>query len=89
MNSLIRILFVILAPFSLYLTACAEADHEKGSNTIEKVMIKESVIDTTDSKNGMTFSYAEVLEKATPSVVSCLYFKVRVGVFKSYAQWHP
>ena len=70
MNLLIRILFVVLAPFSLYLTACAEADHENGSNTIEKVMIKESVIDTTDSKNGMTFSYADVLEKATPSVVS-------------------
>ena len=45
MNLLIRILFVVLAPFSLYLTACAEADHENGSNTIEKVMIKESVID--------------------------------------------
>ena len=70
MNLLIRILFVVLAPFSLYLTACAEADHENGSNTIEKVIIKESVIDTTDSKNGMTFSYADVLEKATPSVVS-------------------
>ena len=70
MNLLIRILFVVLAPFSLYLTACAEADHKNGSNTIEKIMIKESVIETTDSKNGMTFSYADVLEKATPSVVS-------------------
>ena len=70
MNLLIRTLFIVLLPFSLYLTACAEVEHENVSNTIEKSIIKESVLDITDSINGMTFSYADVLEKATSSVVS-------------------
>ena len=70
MNSSIRILLVVLMPFSLYFYACAEGENKEASETIEKVMIKESVVDTIDSGNGMTFSYADVLEKATPSVVS-------------------
>ena len=70
MNLLIRFLFIVLLPFSLYLTACAESDHKNSNNAIEKTIIKESVLDITDSINGMTFSYADVLEKATPSVVS-------------------
>ena len=70
MNSSIRILLVVLTPFSLYFYACAEGENKEASETIEKVMIKESVVDTIDSGNGMTFSYADVLEKATPSVVS-------------------
>lgn len=70
MNLFIRIVFVGLTPFGLFFSACAEGDHQKVSQSIEKVMIKESVIDTIDSKNEMTFSYADVLEKATPSVVS-------------------
>ena len=70
MNFIIRVLFVVIVSLSLYISACAEGDHINNSNTIERVMIKESVIDTTDFKNGMTFSYADVLVKATPSVVS-------------------
>ena len=70
MNSLIRILFIILAPFIIYLTACAEDEHQNNSIINEKVIIKESVVDTADFENGMTFSYADILEKATPSVVS-------------------
>ena len=70
MNLLIRILFVTLTPFSLFFSACAEGGNKEVNEAIEKVMIKESVVDTIDFENGMTFSYADVLEKATPSVVS-------------------
>ena len=70
MNLLIRILFVCLTPFVLNFSACAEGGDKKIGNTIEKVMIKESVIDQADFENRTTFSYADVLEKATPSVVS-------------------
>ena len=70
MNLLIRILFVSLTPFVLNFSACAEGGDKKIGNTIEKVMIKESVIDQADFENRTTFSYADVLEKATPSVVS-------------------
>lgn len=70
MNLLIRILLVVLTPFGLYFSACAGSNDEKISDSVEKIIIKESIIDTIDTENGMTFSYADVLEKATPSVVS-------------------
>jgi serine protease Do len=70
MNLLIRFLFVSLALLGLYFSACAEGGDKKIGNTIEKVMIKESVVDQADLKDGTPFSYADVLEKATPSVVS-------------------
>ena len=70
MNLSIRISLVVLAPLGLYFTACAEGENQKHSNTVEKIMVKESVMDTTDSISDTTFSYADVLEKATPSVVS-------------------
>ncbi|MDG1702117.1 MAG: Do family serine endopeptidase [Opitutae bacterium] len=70
MNLLIRILWIVLTPFGLYFSACAGDNNENNSDSIEKVIIKESIINTIDAGNGMTFSYADVLEKATPSVVS-------------------
>ncbi|MFL2848484.1 MAG: Do family serine endopeptidase [Coraliomargaritaceae bacterium] len=70
MNLLIRILWIVLTPFGLYFSACAGDNDKKSNDNIEKIIIRESVIDTIDTENGMTFSYADVLEKATPSVVS-------------------
>ena len=70
MNKFTYLIFVVLASFVFYLNACAEADRDNDNDISEKVVIKQSVIDINDSNNGTKFSYADILDKATPSVVS-------------------
>ena len=71
MNSKIQI--VVLFAFStiLFLSACADEGLEKSSEIAEKVIIEEILLDPVASKpENIPFSYADTLEKATPSVVS-------------------
>ena len=70
MNLSLRILLVCFTPFGLFFSACAEVGNESIDNSIQELIIKESFINPADLKEGAFFSYADVLEKATPAVVS-------------------
>ena len=70
MNLFSRVLVVSFSSFVLFLSACANVGDDNIDNSIERLVIKESLIDRADLKEGTTFSYADVLEKATPAVVS-------------------
>lgn len=64
-------LFITFSIFSsLICSACAEGTKDS-TNEVEKLLIKETLIETVSSNDGgMTISYADVLDRATPSVVA-------------------
>ena len=70
MKNMIQILVLIIGALSLNLAACAEIDNRSDPNAKPQIIVKESVLEDISSDGGMRFSYADVLEKATPSVVS-------------------
>lgn len=71
MNSKIQIVILIALSFSLFLSACADEDLQNADAISEKVIIEEVLLAPVASgSESVPFSYADMLEKATPSVVS-------------------
>ncbi|MAV39595.1 MAG: protease Do [Puniceicoccaceae bacterium] len=71
MNSKIQILILFALSSILFLSACGEERSEKSSEVSEKVIIEEVLLaPVASSSENVPFSYADTLEKATPSVVS-------------------
>ena len=70
MNAILRLCLVILMPFSLYFSACADDHNLDQTRFTDNLVIEEIDTSTLDKISKATFSYADILEKATSSVVS-------------------
>ena len=70
MNSILRISLGILMPFSLYFSACADDSDLNQTQFTDNLVIRGTENSTIDKVSTATFSYADILERATASVVS-------------------
>lgn len=70
MNFIIRFFSIFSLLIALFFSACA-GENEQTVKAVEKLLIKEKIVETvSSSEGGMTVSYADVLDLATPSVVA-------------------
>ena len=71
MNSKIQILVLLAFSTTLFLSACADEGLEQSIEKSENVFIEVVFLDSVAcNPENIPFSYADTLEKATPSVVS-------------------
>lgn len=71
MNSRVQILILHAFSLTLFLPACADEGSQQAGQISEKVIIEEVLLaPVASSPESVPFTYADTLEKATPSVVS-------------------